>query len=310
MTDQGEVDENRRHIPKPGPPWTFARLASRIASWTTRALLSALILVVGLGFGREVVHWWGEEPPPSVDRPAPPAIGLGEPGRVHEVEAGDSPWSFAIESFHGPSDPAREQLRQRCLETALRSPMPNDPIGPAEQEFLRHLGTSQSVVAESAGCKLYDLNYGAPLMAVIRTVHGEPIWQSARRVVTWGLAAQASDDEWSLVTFHPTGREGKGVSEGSLSLPPECRRLLTVRVGEGGSLSTFVAPGRPEAWQARFDERFQADGWKAAFAWQADQPGWHRRFGRSAGARAELLDVHFTPSRDGELTGLVVRYPR
>ena len=42
-------------------PPGFAGLAKRISAWTTRGLLTLMVLVAGLGFGRQVLKWWAAD---------------------------------------------------------------------------------------------------------------------------------------------------------------------------------------------------------------------------------------------------------
>ena len=45
-------------------PPSLGRLARRISRWTTNSLLTAMLLVIALGFGREVLHWWHDDAGP------------------------------------------------------------------------------------------------------------------------------------------------------------------------------------------------------------------------------------------------------
>src|SRR5262245_66416391 len=53
-------------------PGGFGRLARRIAGWTANLLATALVLVAGLGIGRQVLVWWYESPP------VPPAVATAD----------------------------------------------------------------------------------------------------------------------------------------------------------------------------------------------------------------------------------------
>ena len=68
----------------------FAALAKRLSAWTTNSLFTLLVLVVGVGFGRQMTNWWAADasPPPVV------AAGLDNPAQVRMLQFGDASWSL------------------------------------------------------------------------------------------------------------------------------------------------------------------------------------------------------------------------
>ena len=66
--------------PVSSEPPGFAALAKRISSWTTNSLLTLLVLVAGLGFGRQVLKWWRADASPPAGRASfRPAMGWATP---------------------------------------------------------------------------------------------------------------------------------------------------------------------------------------------------------------------------------------
>ena len=79
--------------PQPSP--SFATLARRISAWTTRGLLTLMVLVAGFGLGRQVLRWWADDAAPASPKSMPAAgDSLGDPAKPHTVEFGDRPGRF------------------------------------------------------------------------------------------------------------------------------------------------------------------------------------------------------------------------
>ena len=64
MTYRERVLETSQSLP-PKQPQGMGRLALRISRWTTNSLLTVMLLVIALGFGRQVLHWWHDDAAPA-----------------------------------------------------------------------------------------------------------------------------------------------------------------------------------------------------------------------------------------------------
>ena len=109
----------------PAPRRSFGRLALRISAWTTKGLLSAIILVAGLGFGRQVLHWWAadRQPPQAAPAAALADNRLGDPTQPHVFQFGNQPWSLRQQAIAGDRTGG-------CRRPARRLP-PAARVGPA-----------------------------------------------------------------------------------------------------------------------------------------------------------------------------------
>lgn len=188
-------------------PHDFAALAKRISSWTTKSLLTAIVLVAGLGFGRQVLVWWAADPTPK--GPATIALsrdGLGDPTQFHTLRFGDNSWSLQRRVIVGDKDKAAEQLRIACRDVlaadmrANEPPLPPAPLPRAdkgsldrtahqqtdnrsESEFLSFLSTSSPVDQKPGKWRLYELRDAFP-MAVGLTrpeIDGKPLEKQTTR---------------------------------------------------------------------------------------------------------------------------------
>ena len=125
-------------IPTP-PPHSFAALARRLSSITSRILLSAVIVIAGIGVGRQILSWWREAADAPQQAPLPVA-GLGDPSAVHEIVLADRPWAIVQQSFQGDAGEAADALLGACHRAAeATEAMPLPPPGPEEQQLLDRL---------------------------------------------------------------------------------------------------------------------------------------------------------------------------
>lgn len=187
---------------------TFAELARRISAWTTRLLLSAIVVLAGWGFGRQITEWW------SVD---PAGVPSGGPARgiADEISAGEPPlvlsdqhWVMTWQGAAPSRDEALARLRARCQSLVADAPFPAEPPGPAEQRLLALLAESVPVAEEPGRWGLYQKD--GPLALVVGTRSlaipdgtAPTAGPLHRRVVVWGLAIPHGEQGWALYTFHP-----------------------------------------------------------------------------------------------------------
>jgi len=305
--------------PGKSAPSGFALLAKRISSWTTNCVLSALILVAGLAFGRQVLDWWAADEVGSPVQPPQLAMtdGLGDPLRSHQIEFGDAPWAVARKTVIGTRDEAARALREGCRELTRSSDLPREAAGTSEKQFLASLGR-RSPVAETPGqWQLYELEGGFPTVVGTRARSpgagaspGDKVAGESRRVVTWGLAVPAAEQSWALYTFYPTSRSS-GLPEDSqeIPFPPNSRKTISMRVGGGGAMVTFTGTPQGAAWRPFFDRWFRDHQWTAAGTWKRSGSTWYRRYARAPGRGSQTVDVQFGPDGRGRLAGLLLVTP-
>ncbi len=110
-------------LPPKEPP-SLGRLARRISAWTTNSLLTLMLVVIALGFGREVLHWWHDEGTLPAAAPAMPADRLGDAAAPHVLEFGDQAWSIRRQEFSGPPGDVPAALQAACRAAIVDTPAP------------------------------------------------------------------------------------------------------------------------------------------------------------------------------------------
>ena len=278
----------------------FIRVAKRLAGWTSNLLVSAVVLVVGLAFGRQLTSWWAfdaQSRPESVLRgrlvgPGP----LGDDGRLHQLEFGDVPIRLGRRTIAGDTDAVLAALRTECRRAVEQgSPTRREP-GPEERKMLE--GTAGMVPVEQVPGKwrMYQLDRPLPLVAVTDagdrtgTAEGEP---TAGRVLCWGFAFPAGEGgaEWTLFTGLPAdGLAASAAGPLGLPMPPGAQRQMLVQGEDGGGVLLFSGPGEAAHWQSSLDAWFRQHGWVADDGWRTVGGAQHRRYADSDGrCAAEVL---------------------
>lgn len=302
----------------PRPPRGFATLARRISTYTSRAVLSAVVLIAGLGFGRQVLQWWRDD---AVDlHLQAPAVapGLGHPSAAHEVVVGDRPWSIVRQTFQGDAAAASRALLAACQtaagETAgMRLPAPSSE----ERALLARLADSEPELHAPAGVSLYSLTDGFPL--VVGTRSGGPAGQpdagaqpegSDPAVATWGIAVPTNRASWGLYTFRPEERCDDSDRERlQPPLPTGCRALLHVRTVNGDTSMVFTGPLQPEAGKASFDRWAAEAGLRSGYGWRESGGAWHVTYRSTAANSPAVVDIHFQQTQPGHARGLILVGP-
>jgi len=270
-----------RRASEPRQPKSYGDVARAMSSWTTKGILTALVLVAGLGFGRQVLRWWrqGGEPPSASPGAGEPSARVRDTGPDHVLRFGEQPWSLRTTWVVGDRDAAAAALRTACRGVASQARLPDEPPDEAERALLKRLAPT-----EPSGAR--------------------------RRVVTWGLAVPRAANEWSIYTFQPD-RPGGSTAAGlpRVPLPPDARRTLAVETAGSGAIVAFEGPGLPGAWKRFYDDWLTGGRFQPVAAWHDSPQSWHLRC-RGEGEHAGFwLDVHVTVGTSGETTGLIVITP-
>ena len=168
----------------------FAALAKRVSAWTTNSLFTLLVLVVGVGFGRQVTSWWGADTslPPTV------AASVDDPAAWQMLQFGEASWSLCRRSVMGDKQEAIKQLRAACRQVLLAGPSVDQ--SPADARFLTFLAGCTPVDQEPGKWRLYELREAFPMTVGVLT---RPNTQD--RVAVWGLAMPMGAKLWTLNTF-------------------------------------------------------------------------------------------------------------
>ena len=271
----------------------FAALARRIASWTTNCLLTAIILIAGIGFGRQVLRWWAaDKAEPIASNPLLSATdGLGDPWTPHFLQFGDQPWSLWRQSIAGDQAAAAAALLANCrrlIETADASARIWRQCHRSASAASLPVWRSSSRRPKKRGrWRLYAIEGGFPMVVGVRQLLqippdkvGSNLAETPRRVVIWGLAVPVAAKVWTLCVFQPTAGDGRRKPElfpSRIEIPPGSRKLVSMQLGKGGGIVAFTGPEPLAAWKQFFDRSFAQRGWKTD-GWRRAGSTWQARF--------------------------------
>jgi hypothetical protein len=315
-------------IPPAKAPKGFGQIARRISAWTTNSLISVMLLVVALGFGREVLHWWhdGETSPPA----APPDP-LADAAAPHILEFGEQAWSIRRQEFSGPSGDLPAALQAACRAVIVASRPRSEAADAAEQELLKRLAAERPVAEEHGQWRIYRWGEGLPVLIGTRAfgVEGQNATRKTRldegssvkdhpadagtsldktpyRVVLWGIAVPAATNAWTLYLFQSGGAAGGAGQETSeIPLPPGGHRLVSIRAAAGGAITAFSADDG-DAGQLFYQRWFADHGWTVVDRWQQVASGWHARFEERSSVPPVAVDIRLRVDSHGRWTGLVM----
>ena len=300
----------------------YAQLAKRISTITTNCLLTALVLVAGLGFGRQVLRWWAADTPGSAALSGGDkhSDGLGDPRRLHVVQFGERPWSLRRQSIAGDRHTAASALREVCREVLREDRLPRRWPAEAQRDLLSRLARRDPAEEEPGNWRLYELDEAFPMVvgtqpqaAEAGSSQDENLAGSTHRVVVWGLALPTEPQAWNLFAFQPdapAGERSAGLPE--VPIPGECRRTLSMRVAGGGATLAFEGPQNPETWIEFYDRWSATHNWERTGHWQQFGSRWHARYvgpGEEDPPGQWQVDVHFSSEARGRSTGLMMMSP-
>lgn len=298
-------------------------LGNRLARWASNLLVSGVILIVGLVFGREVIHWWRSDSDsgtaaPSASQQRQAGGGLGSLSGSEQLLAfGDFPHTLRRSELAGDLPSVLHHLRRTCREVLAGTNAMSGQPGPAELRMLQ--GTDELTPIDSlpGAWSMYELRAPLPMVVGIREAAAEVVAEVAtaqRRVVSWGMAfpsveeAADSPTSWTLFTYAMGSAEAQQHDEFSLPAPGFGQKTLSLRTDASGSIRGFRGQGSASDWMAFYDKWFESNAWQAAVAWQSDGVAtWRRRF---AHPTLGTVDFVLSVGDSGSIQAVAVHTPR
>ena len=297
------------------PPIGFSRLARRISAWTTNSLFCALILVVGLGFGRQVIRWWHAPPARNAFQQSPSLLPDHSSADPQSVSFANLPWSLNRQTVVATRDTIRSAVVDSCAKCVSAAPCPRDPCGPAEAALLQSLTSSQPTVTETGQWAVYETVNVLPMAVGLRTLpHSAKAELAAKqrpcRIAAWCVAISSERDLWTILCFSPCRTQLS--PEGALSecpLPDDSRSLLSLRTSRAGYTQVFLGEGQLADWEAFFAQWFAQNGWKPSGNWQHRKGSWQGRYLNSDRTTPYLVDIRISTCDNDLLAGVLVASP-
>ena len=334
MASEQQFSEAGLPTNQPLPPkqsQSLGRLAQRISAWTTNSLLTLMLVVIALGFGRQVLRWWHDEGSPAGAGPADP---LGDRTAAHVLEFGDQAWSMRRQEFFGPAGGVSAALQAAGRAAIVDCRPRGESPDASEQEVLKQLAGQRPVAEVHGQWRLYVWGPEHPVLIGTRAVEsgeqgagappaprsatGTRLDETPYRVVIWGMAVPAADhaghhvpmvaaaDAWTLYLFQSGGGAcGQGQGRGEIPLPPGGHRLVSIRAAGGDAITAFSTDDG-DAVRGFYDRWFADRGWTAVARWRPIAAGWHSRFEVRSHAPALAVDIRLGIDPQGRWTGLVM----
>jgi hypothetical protein len=302
----------------------YAQLARRISAVTTNCLLTAVVLVAGLGFGRQVLRWWSEDPvgSPAVMADNPTTNPVADPEQLHLIQFGESGWSLRRQSITGDGTVCRDVLQESVSSLLPQRGMPSevedatgyDATDNPTDEFLAQLATTEPVEQEPGLWRLYELDGAFPMVIGTRvensaedTQDGGNLAAADHGMVIWGLALPAGPEAWTLFVFEPQSAAiGPSAEAVEIPIPEACRRTLSMEVAGGGATLAFEGEASPETWVAFYDQWFTSHNWSTPSGWQQYGDRWHARYIAPGHTPRGSAEVYFSSHAPDRSVGLLM----
>jgi hypothetical protein len=291
-------------------------LAQRITAWTSKGILTAVIVVAGLGFGRQVLRWWAKDQGETSRATSEMAVDSVDESPARLLQFGTLKWSIGWRPVSGTREDAARALQRTCQELIPRAKLPDDAPGPSETRLLATLAAQRPVVDQPGQWRLDALDEGLPM--VVGTRPGAPVGTApeetraagASRVVLWGLALPASPQSWTLYTCvsgSPSVRTGAATLD--VPAPPDSTKILSISTDDGGCVETFSGRVDWVVWRDFYDRWFQERGWRRVGDWEEAKTGGHGRFRPTQPGQTGTVDVRLATDGRGRTTGLLLVAP-
>jgi hypothetical protein len=319
-----------------GSAASFGKLAKRITGITSNCLFTAIVLVAGLGVGRQIMRWWSADAPRQNAAPLNCEFtdGLGDPARLHILQFGGQAWSMARREFHGSREQAEKQFQRDCREEMRQTAIPAVKNGQEQQTLLASLAKTTAIDAELPHWQLFAVGENRLILVGVKpsltkgaesfvvppsggdsgrkpaetgTMNQKPAEVAASQVVLWGIALPKGTDEWTEILFSPSKEECEAIPLlTDIPLPPKSRKMLSIQAVNGGVMVAFSGPGESESWRGHFEKWFTKGGWKPVFPWQNSASAWYSQYRGQSSEKSYSVDVHIFPNGKGEMSGLVI----
>lgn len=281
QTSFGGGSSNSRRIK------TFGELARQITDWTSRLLVTLLILAAGLSFGLQVLQWWRESPSPAPSATTgdfaitPEAMSIAQDGEGLRVSTEQG--HLSVITITGSEPEACRKAEEFCLAAAEKLALPQTPLSIEEQRLLDRLATAVPVRSLPDGTRVFRYPGDFPMWAIIKpgtspkpgpvenhkdtprgTHHGNStaginsVFTSgtgrlhvSQRVIGWAVLMRAGGNLWSLYVLTP---------EQSKEISDTAKRTSS---GEGVERGPLKEPPVGAQWVARF--AFSSENWVGIF---------------------------------------------
>ena len=306
-------------------------LATRITGWTSNFLATAVVIVLALTVGRQLVFYWSDA---STE---PVASDLVEAWPMLEscaLEFGNSPYQLQRTQLMTTGEGVLNSLGQKCKNLLVNQGEQAQPVGPPTEAELKMIERSADLVPmaqEKGKWRIFNVDQAVggielPTVLGIRDDLENEQGKTESRLVVWGMALkgqsvqrpvppqaptetkegqpEASDlpevASWTTYVCHPS------VTKNEVPIPDESQRTMSISDSRGARLTGFAGGDIEDAKQF-FDDWSVENDWQRIGSWQETSQAMVARFD-AADRLGQRMQIRL--SRDQEiLRGLITVGP-
>ncbi|MGQ9607170.1 MAG: hypothetical protein ACUVTW_13285 [Thermogutta sp.] len=304
----GEPNFNFRASDPTEKPLGWSVVAARIAAWTSRMLVSFLVIAAALVFTSQILRWWRTPPTVTLTAITAPPQDIG-----NAAEWIDADWTTTWYTASGPEDEVTHDLARRMLQATSNAAIPADGPNEKERSVLRHLTEREPFLKDGSGAAVFRLNQALPIWLGVRSADGGDSAEFsgtetldsidsadtgpsrtavAVRIVAWGFLVPLDGDLWRIA-LAVSGAPSAGQRPApEIALPAGAQPGFTLRFGDGSMLQAFRGEHADKsAWMAHFDAWLEDRGWSADTKWQVRQDEAVRHYRRPSRSEDSVTDV-------------------
>ena len=250
IDDPGKVNQYQGDSPeatRTQPRANFSSLGKTITNWTSNLVATAIVVVIALTFGSQLVSSW--VPRGSLTEASEFEISQTWPTlQACSLEFGDSPFRLTREAFAGSESDVISFLQNRCREELENDAQPVGEIGQRESKMISHSVDRTPIEQVEGKWRIFlgpklDESQPLPIAIGIRdncrsysATATEP-GKSESRLVVWAMAMPVENDGWTtFVAQASTLNSTLGLEQ---LLPITAKRTMAMTDPAGGSIIGF-----------------------------------------------------------------------
>lgn len=283
----------------------FAGLARRVSALATNVLATALVLLLGLVVGREVIGLWrADDEVASSETIRDVAAQPSEP-RPAVAQFGAQGPPLELRTVQGDRKAAIVALREMCRSAIAAQGNPSSQPVTAEERRLLSTVTNMAPSESTPHGEIYELPGAVPVVVAITGQTSEQ-----RRVAYCGLALSPAAGGWSLygIRWQQRGDESK---KAAVPLPPQTQRVMSLATDATATTLVFTGAGPAEAWQAFYRSAATDRAWRTLRDWQRSGYDWQASYEQQdAESLVRRFDIQLSSDPLGRWRGLITTTTR
>ena len=288
-----------------------SNLAQRISGLTSNLIATAIILILALAGGREVISWWRAEPEKVTTAPeVSPSESWIIPNDSHALEFGDLPLTLRRDRIQGDRSVALEELRETCKRILKSGAIAMGEIGPAERRLIENSRNRDPIEQEPGKWRLFQAKEPIPMVVGIRDdcPPNAPSGNVQSRMVAWGMTVPSSESEssepvWTNYSCRFINRQPSTGQRINVPLPPGGTKTLSIEDVDGASVTGFKGQSPIETMEF-FSDWAKQNGIEETKSWQAFRGAWRAEFAHKKPSQVKI-EIQLAIDGDRSVAGLI-----